>query len=342
MKRRKPVTIKDVAKEAGVSPTTVSYVLNKTKSVSKDTQIRVIEAIKRLNYQPNVVARSLRSKKTNTVGLVICDLKNPFFAEVLQGIESYLGKKGYTTLVIDTNYDPEKEEKAIKTLLGKQVDGMIIVLGKDNAEYLSLLDDWNVPVVFLDKKAEGKKNADAVVVNNKESSKKLIEHVLGLGHRRIGIIAGPLNTTTGRERLEGYLEALSAFSLPRDETLIKTGDFRKESGYKLALELLNLPSPPEVIYACNNLMGLGAMEAIREKGLCIPEEIGLVIFDDLPWFKFVNPPLTVVSQPSFQLGETAGRLLFERMRKGRKKSKEIVLSAHLEVRESAGELKKVK
>lgn len=340
MKRRKPVTIKDVAKEARVSPTTVSYVLNKTKLVSKETQIKVIEAIKRLNYQPNVVARSLRSKKTNTVGLVICDLKNPFFAEVLQGIESYLGKKDYTILVIDTNYDPEKEEEAIKTLLGKQVDGMIVVLGRDNAEYLSLLDDWNIPVVFLDKKAEGKKNADAVLVNNKEGSKRLIEHVLSLGHRRIGIIAGPLNTTTGRERLEGYLEALSNFSLPRDEILIKIGDFRKESGYRLALELLDLPSLPGVIYACNNLMGLGAMEAIRERGFRIPEEVGLVIFDDLPWFKFVNPPLTVVSQPSFQLGEAAGKLLFEQMRKGRKKPKEIVLSARLEVRESVGESRK--
>ncbi|MEM3486530.1 MAG: substrate-binding domain-containing protein, partial [Candidatus Methanomethyliaceae archaeon] len=181
---------------------------------------------------------------------------------------------------MDTNYDPEREEEAIKTLLGKQVDGMIIVLGRDNAEYLSMLDDWNIPVVFLDKKAEGKKNADAVLVNNKESSKRLIEHVLSLGYRRIGIIAGPLDTTTGRERLEGYLEALSDFSLPRDETLIKVGDFRKESGYKLALELLNLSPLPEVIYACNNLMGLGAMEAIKEKGFHIPEEVGLVIFDD--------------------------------------------------------------
>jgi len=328
------VTIRDVAREAGVSPTTVSYVINGTRLVSKETRAKVLEAIEKLDYRPNTVARSLRSKKTYTVGLVVCDLKNPFFAEVLQGIEEYLNERGYTLLVIDTDYDVREEEKAMEILLGKQVDGVIAVLGSEENKGLKAFEERNAPVVLLDKRARAEKWADTVLVNNKEGSQRLIEYVLSLGYRRIGIIAGPLNTTTGRERLEGYLEALRKFSVPKDEKLVGIGDFRRDSGYSITLDFLSLSSPPEVIYACNNLMCLGAMEALRDRGFRIPEEIGLVVFDDLPWFRFTDPPLTAISQPSFRLGEVAAKLLFERMRGRRRKPKEVILDVHMEIRQS--------
>jgi DNA-binding LacI/PurR family transcriptional regulator len=161
--------------------------------------------------------------------------------------------------------------------------------------------------------------------------------VISLGHERIGIITGPLNSTTGKERLEGYLKALREHSIPEDKDLVKIGDFKKQSGYLLTLELLSLASPPTVIFAGNNLLGLGAMEALKEREIRIPEEIGLVIFDDLPWFKYVDPPLTVVAQPSFRLGETAAQLLVDRMRKKRKRLKEVRLNVELKIRQSAAE-----
>lgn len=328
------VTIKDVARAAGVSPTTVSYVVNKTRLVSKETEIKVLKAIERLGYHPNTVARSLRSKKTYTIGLIICDLKNPFFAEVLQGIEERLNEKGYTLLVIDTNYDPEREEEAVEMLLSKQVDGAIAVLGGEENRGLKAFKERGIPLVLLDKKVQGEDWADTVLVNNREGSRQLVEYALSLGYRRIGVIAGPLNATTGKERLEGYLEALEGFSVPRDEGLIRIGDFRRESGYKIALDFLSSPSPPEVIYACNNLMCLGTMEALKEKGVRIPEEMGLMVFDDLPWFRFTDPPLTAVSQPSFYLGEVAAQLLLERIRRGRKKQKEVILDVCVEIRHS--------
>jgi len=328
------VTIKDVAKEAGVSPTTVSYVINGTRLVSKETQAKVLQAIEKLGYRPNTIARSLRSKKTYTVGLIVCDLKNPFFAEVLQGIEEQLNEKGYTLLVIDTNYDAKEEERAIEALLSRQVDGAIAVLGGEGNRNLRMFRERNIPLVLLDKRAQGEEWADTVLVDNRGGSRRLVEYIFSLGYRRVGIIAGPLTTTTGRERLEGYLEALQSFSISRDDRLIKIGDFRRESGYRIALDFLSSPSPPEVIYACNNLMCLGAMEAIREKGIRVPEEIGIAVFDDLPWFQFTDPPLTAISQPSFHLGETAARLLLERMRGRRKKRKEVVLDVHLEIRYS--------
>jgi len=332
----KVVTIKEVAKLAGVSTTTVSYVVNKTGFLKEETRKKVLKAIDELGYRPNIVARSLRSRKTGTVGLIVCDLRNPFFSEVLQGIETYLGEKKYSLIVTNTDYDNKKEKESIDMFSNKQVDGVIIVPGENSNQHVKFLTERDIPVVLLDKKIQNL-NVDVVLVNNIEGSKQLTEHLISLGHKRIGIIAGPLNSTTGKERLEGYLKALRAHSISEDKDLIKIGDFKKESGYLLTLELISLTSPPTVIFACNNLLGMGAMQALKEKEICVPREIGLAIFDDLPWFSYVSPSLTGVAQPSFQLGETAGRLLFEQMRKRRKRPKEVVLDVQLKIRQSAGE-----
>ena len=334
--RRKAVTIKEVAKLAGVSTTTVSYVINKTGFLTEQTRAKVLKVINEIGYRPNIVARSLRSRKTGTVGLIVCDLRNPFFSEVLQGIETYLGKKKYSLIVTNTDYDNKKEKESIDMFYNKQVDGVIIVPGENTNKHVKFLTERNIPIVLLDKKIQNL-NVDVVLVNNIEGSRKLTEHLISLGHKRIGIIAGPLNSTTGKERLEGYLKALRAHSIPEDNDLIKVGDFKKESGYLLTLELISLTLPPTVIFACNNLLGLGVMQALKEKEIRVPEEIGLAVFDELPWFSYVSPSLTGVAQPSFQLGETAGRLLFEQMRKRRKRPKEVVLDVQLKIRQSAGE-----
>lgn len=310
--------------------------------MSEPTREKVLQAIKELDYRPNTVARSLKSQKTGTIGLIICDLRNSFFAEVLQGIEISLGKKEYNTIVTDTDYSVEKEKEAAEMFYGKQVDGVIIVPGGENNERVKFLIERNIPVVLLDKKVQDDLGADVVLVNNKQGSRLLTEHLIRLGHKRIGIITGPRESTTGKERLEGFRETLREYSIAGDDDLIRFGDFKKQSAHDLSLELLSLPEPPTVIYACNNLMGLGVMEALNEKKISIQEELGLVIFDDLPWFKCVDPPLTCVAQPSFELGKTAAELLLNRIKKRRKKPKKVVLSVELRVRDSAGEVNRGK
>lgn len=331
MRRGSPPTMKEVARLANVSVSTVSHVINKTRFVSSSTRQKVLKAMDKIGYHPNMIARSLRRRKTNTIGLVISDITNPFFPGVVRGIEKQLIKKGYSIILTNTDDDIEKEKNLVTLLYGKRVDGFIIVTAGGESKHIESLIQLRVPVVLLDRKISGLK-LDAVLVDNEGGTRKLTEYLINLGHKRIGIITGPLNVFTGKERLNGYLKALQEYSLPRDDKLIKTGDFRQESGYSLTLELLSLSSPPTAILACNNLVGIGAMDALKEKGIRIPDEIELVIFDDLPWFGHLNPPLTVVAQPTFKLGEMAAKLLLEQIR-GRKKPKEIVLEVELKKRQ---------
>ena len=196
--------------------------------------------------------------------------------------------------------------------------------------------EQNIPVVLLNRRIPDL-DVDVVLTDNVEASKQATEHLVSIGYRRIGIITGPLNSTTGKERLEGYLETLRKHSIREDEDLMKVGDYKTESGYLLTLELLSLTMLPTAILAGNNLMGLGTMHALREREISIPEDIGLVIFDDLPWFRYLDPPLTAVVQPSFKLGQIAAQLLVDRMKEKRKKPKEIILKTELRIRYSAGE-----
>ncbi|TKJ47751.1 LacI family transcriptional regulator [Candidatus Aerophobetes bacterium Ae_b3a] len=328
MVRTNFVTIKDVAKEAKVSVATVSHVINKTRFVSEFTRQKVLKTMARLHYQPDGIAQSLRSKRTNTIGLIISDIANSFYPEVVRAIEKEMVKKGYSIILTDTDDNIEKEKKLVTLLFNRRVDGFIIVTAGEEKEHIEFLLQRDIPVVLLDRRISGLK-LDAVLVDNRGGTKKLIQHLINLGHKRIAIITGSLNVFTGKERLNGYLEALKEHSLPVDDRLIKKGNFRRESGYFSTLELLSLNPPPSVIFACNNLIGLGVMDALQKKEIQIPEEMGIAIFDDLPWFKHLNIPLTVVAQPAFRLGEIAAKLLLERIRGKRKKPKEVVLGVEL-------------
>jgi len=322
------VTMKDVAKEAEVSVATVSHVINKTRFVSEPTRQRVLKAMAKLHYQPDGIAQSLRSKRTNTIGLIISDIANPFYPEVVRGVEKEMVKKGYSIILTDTDDDIKKEKKLVTLLFNRRVDGFIIVTAEEEKEHIEFLLQRDIPVVLLDRRINGLQ-LDTVLVDNRGGARKLIQHLINLGHKRIAIITGSLNVSTGRERLNGYLEALKEHSLSVDDKLIKKGNFRRESGYFLTLELLSLNSPPSVIFACNNLIGLGVMDALQEKEIQIPEKMEVAIFDDLPWFRHLSTPLTVIAQPTFKLGEMAAKLLLERIRGKRKKPKEVVLGVEL-------------
>lgn len=341
MLRHSFVTMKDVARAAEVSISTVSHVVGKTRFVRRSTRQKVLKAMADLKYQPDMVAQSLRKKTTHTVGLIFCDLVNPIFAEIVKRIEKQLIEKGYSSILTDTDYDIDKEKKMVALLCAKRVDGFIIVPAGGEDKHIESLIEREIPVVLIDHRMK-KLQTDTILLKHKRGTQQLTEHLMRLGHKRIGIITGPLNCFTGKERLAGYLKTLKQHGLARNDELVKVGDYKEQSGHSLTLELLSLSCPPSAILACNNLMALGVMNALHEKGIRIPDEIGLVIFGDLPWFRYVDPPLTVAAYRTSEIGETAGKLFLERTRGRRKKPKQVVLEVKLIPRESAGEKKRRK
>ena len=336
MAKRAAVTMKDVAKKANVSISTVSHVINETRTVEPATRKRVLKAMDVLNYRPNVLAQSLRKQQTNTIALIVSNLTNPYYPETIRGAEEELSKEGYSIIIGNTDGDISKEEALITLFYGKRVDGFIICTSGGNTQGIKLLVQQNVPVVLFDRKIEGL-NLSAALVDNAGGAQALVEHLIRIGHRRIGIITGPLKTYTGKERLEGYFAALAQDGIERDAGLIKEGDFKLQSGYDLTLELLSLSAPPTALFVCNNRMGLGAIQALRDKGLQYPADIGLTMFDDLPWLEYMNPSITAIQQPVFELGKVAAQLLLERINETTKPPEEVVLPVELKIRHSAGE-----
>lgn len=327
------VTIRDVAERADVSIATVSHVLNRTRFVSRETQQRVLRAVRELGYRPNVVAKTARRRRTNTLGVIMCDLENPFMVEILRGIETVFAAHHFDMLVTNTNYILSKEQDTLEMFFGKQVDGVILVPAKGGNVDLKLFIDFGVPVVVLDKRVD-EEEVDFVGVTNREGSKELMQYILELGHRRIGVIAGPQDTSTGRERLEGVFEAAAVF--PDAEILVFEGDFTKDSGVEGVRHFLSCAQAPTALFACNYSMGLGAFEALHDMGVKIPQDISFALFDDLPWFTYLDPPLTAIAQPAFDIGRRGAELLIERLSKRRKSPMKVVLPTTLCIRASVG------
>ena len=336
MRKRSSITMRDVAKKARVSISTVSHVINETRVVEKSTRKKVIKAMDELNYHPNVLAQSLRRKKTNTIAFIVSNLTNPYYPEAIRGVEEEFSKVGYSVIVGNADGNIQKEQELITLLYGKQVDGFIICTSGGENQSIHFLIQRHVPVVLFDRKIDGVK-LSAAVVDNAGGAQALVEHLISIGHKNIGIITGSLRTYTGKERLQGYLNALSQHEIPQQDQFIKEGDFKLPSGYTNTIELLELSSPPTALFVCNNRMGLGAIQALRDKGLQYPRDIGLAIFDDLPWLEYMNPSITAVEQPIFELGKVAAQLLLERINTKSNKCKEVMLPVELKIRHSAGE-----
>lgn len=333
------VTIKDVAKKAGVSVMTVSRVINGSKNVREDTREKVLRAIEELGYVPNSVARSLILKKTYTIGLVISDITNPFFTTVARGVEDTAISKHYTVILCNTDENPEKELMYVEVLAKSKVDGVIYTSASGKKNPLKSLFLKKIPVVLIDRTIEGVNDLDIVRGDSVLGAYLLTRHLIELGHRRIGIVVGSLLISTAKDRVEGYKKALIEANIPIDESLIKiseTSKFSKEDGYKLTKELLNMKNPPTAIFGGNNLMAVGAILAIREMGLEIPDDISLVSFDDIESLSEVYPFLTVVKQPAYSMGVIATELLIRRIEnKDRiKERREILLTPELVIRKS--------
>lgn len=328
-------TIKHVAARAGVSTATVSRVLAGLEGVRPDLQERVHSAVSELGYYPNRVARNLRVRTTRLIGLVISDIQNPFFTSVVRGIEDVLQRSDYTLLLGNTDENLEREQLYLTTLRAEGVAGIILAPTGKRADNYSHLLPIQLPVVAIDRTPAGL-SADSVIVNNSAGACAAVTHLIGLGHRRIGCISGPRNLSTAEERRNGYERALREHQLPILDSLIYYADFRQQGGYAAMQALLELDERPSAVFVGNNLMTLGALQALHERDLQIPSDVAIVGFDDMSWATSLQPPLTAVAQPTYQLGTTAAHLLLARLNEPHRPVQHIVLDTELKVRASCG------
>ncbi|MGI9182294.1 MAG: LacI family DNA-binding transcriptional regulator [Longimicrobiaceae bacterium] len=329
--------LKDVAELAGVSASTVSRTINEPEMVNDQTRARVEEAVRALGYRPNRVARRLRvaSGLTNLVGLIIPDLQNPFFADIARGVEDVAVHNGYTVLIGNSDENLDKERRYLEVMHAESVDGIILPPNSTSDPVAMDFARSEMPLVFVDRRLS-KVKMDTVVTDNLRGAYDAVEHLIRLGHRRIGFVEGRPQVSTSRERLAGYRQALEDHRIELDPERVRTGDSRQESGRRLTKELLVLAERPTALLVGNGLMTLGALEALHRAELKIPEEMAIIGYDDMPWALALNPPLTVVRQPGYELGGRAMELLLQRIRTPDRATTLMVLEPELIVRRSCG------
>ncbi len=320
-------TSHDVAKKAGVSVATVSRVLNGSPLVTESARRKVLRAVKALNYQPNRAAQRLRAGRSHVIGLIISDIQNPFFTSVVRGIEDVAYQHGYSLVLCNSDEDPDKEKLYINVMRSEEVAGVILASASEANPQVDDLIAYNIPVVAIDRQIDDHQ-IDSVLATNINGARAATTHLVELGHRCIGYIGLPLTRTPGKERYEGYQRALRDHKLPASKNLVRIADAKQEGGYGSTGGLLAKESCVTALFVANNLMTLGALDAIRERGLKIPDDISIIGFDDMPWANLLQPPLTAIAQPTYELGQRAAELLLGRL-KDRTKP---VAHEHLETR----------
>ena len=327
--------LKAVAEHSKVSIATVSRVINNDPKVSKDTMLKVQASIAALEYKPNRVAQRLRStsKKTKLLGLVIPDIQNPFFVDVVRGVEDYAYQNNFAVMIGNFGQDEKKEKLYLDILQSENIDGLIVapIHGKDKG--VENLVKKNIPVVCIDRGLTDI-DVDVVKVDNEQGAFNAIDHLLSIGHKRIAYISGNFKIPTYIERLAGYKRALNDYGIPFDESLIFARDTDYKSGFEIASKILELKERPTAIFSGNNLLTLGALEAIHAKGIKIPEEISIIGFDDMPWSISLNPPLSAVRQPGFDMGRKAAEMLYERILNPNSIKEKVILKTELMLRKS--------
>jgi LacI family transcriptional regulator len=331
------VTLQEVGRRAGVSAMTVSRVINGRPGVDAETQRRVEEVIAELDYVPNRIARGLLSQKTQTIGLIVPDVVNPFFAPVVRGAETAARRAGYRVLLCNSEGDLRLEREYIEDLMAHRVEGLLLAPASDASRHSVFpLLRGGFPLVLLDRVLPDS-DCDLVVSDSATGARRLVEHLLAVGHRDIAHLADAEDTSTGRDRLQGYREALAAAGLPVREDLVFRATVDQIGGYRAAQEALALEPRPTAIFAVNNMTAVGAMKALRERNLSVPEDMALVCFDDVEHLAVLSPFLTVVDQPAETLGALGAQLLLERIAgKAGDRSRRITLQTDLIVRRSCG------
>jgi LacI family transcriptional regulator len=326
-------TIADVARAARVHPSTVSRALNDGATLREETRARVLRAARRLDYRPSEIARSLRLQRTLTIGMLVPDISNPFFPPIIRGAEDTALERGYALVLCDTEDIPEREATYLRVLRERQVDGLLIASSRMSDAVITRLGRERFPFVLVNRSARGAELT--VTVDNRTAAAEAIGHLAALGHRRIGHIAGPRTTTTGLERAEGARSAVRRHGLADDPALTREANaFSEEEGYRAARALLAMRERPTAIFGANDLIAVGALRAAREAGIRVPEALSVVGFNDIRQAELLEPPLTTVHVPQYEMGATAASLLIARLEDRPVAASHVVLPAALTVRAS--------
>ncbi|MFJ4812351.1 LacI family DNA-binding transcriptional regulator [Streptomyces longwoodensis] len=339
-------TMADVARHAGVSVATVSHVLNDTRPVLPHTRQAVLDAIEVLGYTPNTLARSLVTARTRSIGLAVSAISNPYFTEILQGVEASALEHGYGLLIADPHDDPEHERTVVQLLHERRVDGMIVAPSAEPSALLAYLTRHRVPAVLLDRTVDTPAGAsaevddaprfDQVCAENTGPMSRLVTHLAERGHRRIALVAGLPGLSTTAERISGYRLGLAAAGLPYDERLLVHGDSASEGAQRATAGLLSLAVPPTALVTGNNAMTIGALRALRDRGRSVPEDLALCCFDDFAWADLFSPRLTAIAQPSREIGAAAVGVLLERLDTPRRPARTVRLPCAFVHRTSCG------
>jgi LacI family transcriptional regulator len=334
---RRP-TLKQVAEKAGVSLGMAGRVLGNYGSFSDATKKRVTEAARALNYTPNTIARSLRTRLTKTIGVLISDITTFFWTTLVRGIQDKAGKAGYSVILCNSDDESANEQLYLSTLFERNVDGLIVSPTPHNHAYLKKLARGLVPIVLVDRGVKGL-GVPTIKTDNQAGAYAAVKHLIDLGHERIAVITGIPGVDTSEERLAGYRQALLEKGIPLRKTLIREGHFQKDIAFTATIELLRLKRPPSAIFVSNEPMVSGCILALKERGLRIPTDIAVVGFDDPVWASYMDPPLTAVSQPSYTMGILAFDYLLSQISGSGKDTKfleDLILKPTLLIRESCG------
>lgn len=327
-------TMSAVAQLAGVSNATVSRVMANKPHVRPEVRERVWKAVHELGYRPNRVARSLRAQSSRIIGLIISDIQNPFFTSVVRAIEDVAHEQGFSIILCNSDEDPVKEQLYLDLMHDENVAGIILCPTREDNANLQKYPLDSIPLVTLDRRLVNIE-ADGILIDNIESTRAMINHLINNGYRRVGAVIGTSDFTTGRERREGYITALAAHGLPFMPELLIQALPKEAEGYRATEQLLSLPEPPKAIFAGNNLLTLGALKAIRAHNLHIPRDIALAGFDEMPWSSLIEPGISVVEQPTYELGRTAAEVLLRRLETPTRPTREVILKGKLILRGSS-------
>ena len=325
--------IKDVALRAGVSVTTVSHVVNNTRFVADLARLRVEAAVRELGYVPSDVARSLKHNTTHTFGMLIPNNSNPYFAEIIRGVEERCYAAGYNIILCNSNDDAKRQASYLRVLAEKRIDGLVLVTSHRDAALRAVLRELKMPLVLLDREIPGLA-CDLVEVDHVTGGLIATRHLLELGHPRVACISGPPDLSPSSQRRAGWKKALAEAGVERCEGDLERGDFSARGGYLAMQKFLKRGPRPSAVFVCNDLMAFGALAAAHEAGIAVPKELSIVGFDDIELAAFSTPALTTVAQPKQQIGTIAAEMMLERMEKSRSEERRVILEPQLKLRAS--------
>lgn len=334
-------TIRDVAELAEVHPSTVSRVINGDSRISEKTKNKVLLIIKKLGYTPNAIARGLKTKRTYTLGMLIPDITNPFFAELARGVEDAANENGFNIILCNSDDKLKKERTYLNILKEKRVDGLILGTAHTRDKSILKLEKNNFPYILVSRNIEGL-DKNCIIIDDVAGGMMATEYLIKLGHHRIAHITGPLKTRSALNRLKGYQLALKKHKIEYNDELVGEGDFRIKGGYQVMKRFLKLAKLPTAIFAANDLLALGAMQAIQKKNSHIPEDFSVIGFNDIELASFVYPPLTTIRQPMQKMGALAVKMLLKIIKEGEFNQKKVMLKPKLIIRESCKKINKIK